>query len=407
MELVSSRGRGTFLSFMIAAALMLAPLAQAHAYEKEVQSLSKELSLLIKTSQKKSIAVVDFTDLEGNSTALGRFLAEEFSMALTESAQSYEVIDRNHLATLLREHQLTASGLLSRLTNTRKLGEISGVQALVTGTLTQFGGENVRVSIKILDVNTAKLIGARQCNITQSDTITALLEKGIAANEVVTSAAAAPAPQPSAQSLTAPSKTKATVAEEEASELMAETDRFAFEIEHCERNGRRIECRLAVLNRSANRSLWIQARSRMFDGDGQEYYAGGASIASAQADFDSHNDYVTKDLLSNVPSTITVAFDQVPSSTQEIRALELVGGVNSKGFSLTFRNIPIGSMGAAGVGQSAQGAAPAGGGGFLNGLKQIVRDTALEVTRGEVSKLRQKYMPETEKKKEEGEPDRR
>jgi hypothetical protein len=94
------------------------------------------------------------------------------------------VIDRNHLNTLMREQQLTSSGLLNRLM-TRKL-EVDGVQALVTGSLTPFGEEEVRVSVKILDVSTAKMLGVNQVNLVQNATIKNMMRQGIAANEVVT-----------------------------------------------------------------------------------------------------------------------------------------------------------------------------------------------------------------------------
>src|SRR5437899_296918 len=51
---------------------------------------------------KKTVAVVDFTDLQGNVTELGRYLAEEFSTALVEEPRSFDVIDRIHLKVILQ-----------------------------------------------------------------------------------------------------------------------------------------------------------------------------------------------------------------------------------------------------------------------------------------------------------------
>ena len=55
---------------------------------------------------KKSVAVVDFTDLQGNVTELGRYLAEQMSVALALTDQGIEVIDRNHLKAILQENKL-------------------------------------------------------------------------------------------------------------------------------------------------------------------------------------------------------------------------------------------------------------------------------------------------------------
>ena len=93
------------------------------AYENEVNSLSKSMSEKIVSSGKKTIAVVDFTDLQGNVTELGRFLAEEFSAALVDAGKGFEVVDRTHLKSLLKEHNLSATGLIDP-TTARQLGKI-------------------------------------------------------------------------------------------------------------------------------------------------------------------------------------------------------------------------------------------------------------------------------------------
>ena len=84
----------------------------ADAYEKEIKALSSALAESIVTSGKKSIAVVDFTDLQGNVTELGRFLSEEFSVALSESGKRFEVVDRSQLNNILKEQKFALSGLV-------------------------------------------------------------------------------------------------------------------------------------------------------------------------------------------------------------------------------------------------------------------------------------------------------
>jgi len=149
----------------------------ALAYEQEVKQLSVQLSAAIVKSGKQTVAVVDFTDLQGNVTELGRFLAEEFSIALSLTAKDFEVIDRTHLKTLLQEHRLAATGIIDPQT-ARRLGEIAGVQALVTGSITAFG-DTVRLSAKVLDTSTAKMLGAATADIPRTKAIDELLARGI------------------------------------------------------------------------------------------------------------------------------------------------------------------------------------------------------------------------------------
>jgi TolB-like protein len=165
--------------------------SHAVAYEKEIKSLSSALSDNISKAGKKNIAVVDFTDLDGNVTKLGRFIAEEFSVALLGSSQGFEVVDRTHLKTLLQEHKLSATGLLDPAT-ARKLGQIAGVEALITGTITSFG-ESVRLSVKILDANTAKLIGANTSDIPKTKAVEELLAQGIDLGDSVKNVSDTPA----------------------------------------------------------------------------------------------------------------------------------------------------------------------------------------------------------------------
>jgi TolB-like protein len=128
---------------------------------------------------KKRIAVVDFTDLQGNVTELGRFLAEEFSVALVGAGKGFEIIDRVHLKSILAEHKFALTGVIDPKT-ARELGKIAGVDAIVTGSITPFG-DNIRVSFKVLDTETAMIIAASSGNIARTAAINELLARGIEA----------------------------------------------------------------------------------------------------------------------------------------------------------------------------------------------------------------------------------
>lgn len=156
-------------------AVLHCPLALA--YEEEIKGITADMAGKIADARMKTIAVADFTDLQGNVTELGRFLAEEFSVSLAGAGTHFEVVDRIHLKSIIRENKLSATGLIDPKT-ARQLGKIAGVQALITGTVTPFG-DNVRVAVKILDTETAKIIGASTANIAKTKAIDELLARGI------------------------------------------------------------------------------------------------------------------------------------------------------------------------------------------------------------------------------------
>lgn len=163
--------------FILALAFLFVSSGPSFAYEREIANLSSILANTINNSGKKNIAVVDFTDLQGNVNELGRFIAEELSGGLINASKGFDVIDRNHLKSLMAEHKLSMSGLIDP-NSIRKVGKIAGADVLVTGSLTPFG-DSIRVSCKAIDTTTAKVIGVAKGDIAKTATISDLLKLGI------------------------------------------------------------------------------------------------------------------------------------------------------------------------------------------------------------------------------------
>lgn len=139
----------------------------------ELKPLASQLATSISNSGRKTAAVVDFTDLQGCVTELGRYIAEDLSVALVNDAKGFDVIDRTSLKTILQEHQLASTGIIDPAT-ARKLGQIAGVDALVTGTIAPLG-ESVHISAKVLDTQSAKIIGGYVTDIPRTSGVNAFL----------------------------------------------------------------------------------------------------------------------------------------------------------------------------------------------------------------------------------------
>lgn len=162
---------------LIAAVASIALALPAAAYQQQVTSAAGNLADAMARVGRRSVAVVDFTDLQGNATELGRFLAEQLSVALSANGGRFETIDRNHLKSLLQEHQLSTTGLIDPQT-ARKIGQMAGAECLVSGTITPFN-ESINLSLKLLDTNTAKIMGATTIDIPRTNTINELLGKSV------------------------------------------------------------------------------------------------------------------------------------------------------------------------------------------------------------------------------------
>ncbi|MFA6287467.1 MAG: FlgO family outer membrane protein [Opitutaceae bacterium] len=152
----------------------------AAGYEQEITTVSHSVSVAVTKAEKKKISVLDFTDLQGRPSELGRFLAEELSVTLVMEAKGFSVLDRANLKSILAEHKLTSEGLVNP-ENAKKLGQFAGVDAIVLGNITSLKDELV-ISIKIIATDTAEIVGAARAKILKTAEIQQLLETGITEN---------------------------------------------------------------------------------------------------------------------------------------------------------------------------------------------------------------------------------
>lgn len=146
----------------------------ADTYDAEMVKMAKTIAASFDQKQQiKTIAVLDFTDLQGAVTELGKFLAEELSADLVMGQKQFDVIDRANLKRLLDENKLSRSGLVDPEA-IKRLGKMAGADALVTGTVTPLGN-SLRVSARIINTETARIVGAAQANIDKTPEISELL----------------------------------------------------------------------------------------------------------------------------------------------------------------------------------------------------------------------------------------
>lgn len=163
-----------------AAALLAVVVGAVHCVPVYTQGLHelnescKSLGASLRAQGRSLAAVVDFTDLGGQVTPLGRFLAEEVSGCIVEQAQ-IQLVERLRLSAILQEQKLGESGAIDPAT-AKKLGEIVGVEAVITGTMTPFG-DSIRVYLRALDVATARVVGAASASIPINGAVQELLSR--------------------------------------------------------------------------------------------------------------------------------------------------------------------------------------------------------------------------------------
>jgi len=142
--------------------------------DQEIENITNKLVEKIGNTSVDNIAVADFTNNSSASTELGRYLAEEFSLALTIADKNFNVIDRSRVKSLLEEQGLANDGLLDPNT-VAKLGNVKGIDAIVSGSLTSTG-DYIRLIIKVLDLETAALLTGTKGDLSKNPTIMNLSE---------------------------------------------------------------------------------------------------------------------------------------------------------------------------------------------------------------------------------------
>jgi TolB-like protein len=169
--------RITALVLCLCALILPSP---AQELDKELPTLAAKLATLIKENGKKKVTVLDFTDLQGNGSELGRYIAEELSVNLVMNKRDFSVLDRANLKSILSEHKLTATGLVDPA-NAKKLGQFAGVDAIIIGTITP-KNPNTSLTAKIITTDTAEIVGAAKAEFKPDETTQQLSSRPAAAN---------------------------------------------------------------------------------------------------------------------------------------------------------------------------------------------------------------------------------
>lgn len=303
----------------IATVLLMSLATTGWAYEEQILAVSVNLAGKIAASGRKSVAVVDFTDLQMNVTELGRFLAEEFQNALTGGGPKFRVVDRTHLRAILQEQKLGTTGAIDPQT-ARKLGQIAGVELLVTGSLTPFG-DSVRLSVKVLDTTTADVVASATADLPRTKAVDELLARSVGSGSVAPApqAAAAPRPVPGVQRVNAGG--------------------LGFELQAC-RGGGPITCEMFVLATDDVDLQWgytgAFSGGRAFDANGNEFRLQRLMVGNRET---------RGRLVSNVRTRLTATFadENRGASTQNVTMLSLAELVlqTRDSFLVQFRNVPV------------------------------------------------------------------
>jgi len=154
---------------------VLCGFARAQDMDTELTKLTEDLAAKITAKGCKKITVLDFTDLQGGSSELGKYIAEQLTVDFVMTKRDFSVLDRANLKSILAEHKLTATGLVDP-ENAKQLGKFAGVDALIIGNIVPMGG-NITLTVKVITTETAEVVGAAKSKFKSDDTIQQFLSQ--------------------------------------------------------------------------------------------------------------------------------------------------------------------------------------------------------------------------------------
>jgi TolB-like protein len=297
---------------------------------QQIEDLSRQIESGMTNSQKRTIAVVEFVDLNGNVSNFGRFLAEELITRLYQ--KKFKVIERQLLNKVIAEQKLSLSGAVDQST-AQKLGRILGVDSIASGTITDLG-DTLRVNARLVSTETGELFAVASTSISKDKTVINLMNTAgttSPANKMAESSSTSstrnePSPSPSVKRRDFTQK--------------VESRFFTFELKQCRLSGTSVICDLVITNNDIDRYLGCDAnRSSMYDDAGNGSRGTSSQIANAGT-------YDNAPLLvSGVPVRARITFEGISPQAKRITLLKILyitaSGRQRDDFELEFRNVPL------------------------------------------------------------------
>jgi TolB-like protein len=290
----------------------------------------------LREQNSNKIAILEFPDLRGNNTFFGKYVAEELTVRLF-STRRFEIVERQLLDHVLQEQNLGASGLIDA-GSAAQIGKILGVDAIVTGTITDLG-KNVRINARIIDAQTGSVYGVSAVTIEKDEHVQGLIDRDkpppIIESPVIVE------PEPAVVELPVVNEPPPPAPEFGAALPYLIVEGFHVQIKSCIRrpdNSLRVE--LVVTNREAmDREVqFLPTQSFMYDNFGNEYTPSSREIANKRET----RLPLRHLLISELPTHFALDFQQVNPEAKSISRLNLSLWTQDKGnFQLTFRNIQI------------------------------------------------------------------
>ncbi len=299
--------------------------------EQRLGELSKEISDELTGNQKTTVAIAEFVDLDGKVTSFGKFLAEELVTRLYKT-KKLKVIERQRLDKVIAEQNLSLTEVIEA-SSAKRIGRILGVDAIVTGTISELGN-NFRINARIINTETGELLAAAGTTVAKDQEVCSLINCGAksALTSRVESQSSTPKVQPAPTPLPSPRSISTSIRQD--------SNFFTFELQKCRLSGTNVICDFIITNNDKDRKLGFNV-SLMFDDFNNEYRSVTSQLASSEGRYSAE-----AFLVSGVPTRARLIFDKVSPNATKVTLFKLncyvkTSGFGRKIFVIEYRNISL------------------------------------------------------------------
>lgn len=145
-------------------------------FYRAIENLTRKIVAGVESENKTSLAVIEFSNLDGSNSLFGQFFAEKLISQLFET-KKFKVVERNLLNKVLEEYKLSQAGITSP-DFAEQLGKLLGVEAIISGTITDVG-EAFDVNSRIIDTKDGSLLSAATVLITKDELVMKLINRDL------------------------------------------------------------------------------------------------------------------------------------------------------------------------------------------------------------------------------------
>jgi TolB-like protein len=147
----------------------------AGSVEAGLENLGQRLLAGMPPGQRPALSVMPFPGADQSCPVLSVFVVDELTTTLVSSVQPRpRVVERQQLETIIAQNRLDE--FLSDPEQRRRLGGLSGIQALVVGSFAVIG-DRLRINARLVAIDSGETIAAHAVSVPRTSEITELLRQ--------------------------------------------------------------------------------------------------------------------------------------------------------------------------------------------------------------------------------------